>query len=725
LNLSIIIPVYNEADVIATTLDRVRETVMPAFVDRTEVIIVDDCSTDHSAGIAESYVSKDPEIRLIRLPVNSGKGAAVTAGVRVSTGDTVIIQDADLELDPADIPALLEKLHSEDLDIVSGTRFRSGQDYPGYARPAATANRFFSSVASLMTGRKITDVTCGYKVIRKNLFDRMNLKEKRFGFETELMIRSLLDKNIMYGECDVSYQPRRKTEGKKIRISDGIGIVGKTLRYGLEGKKWLSAMTITFIITFMIINMVSVKHWKEEQRVIEWDAISYYAYLPAAFIYNDLSLSFTDNYNSPHNFIFWPEKGPDGQYVIKTTMGLSVLWLPFFIAGHLTALITGADAGGYSDPYKFFLLLSALFYLLVGLIYLRRIILSQFSDRVTSLILAGFAFGTNLYWYTLFQGTMAHVYSFALVNVFVWYSMKWQGAWSKEHGVNKLEVSPPKLGGVPSRYIGTGGGLLEIQSPEFRWWSAVRLGLLLGLISLIRPTNIIIVIFFLFYGVISGKDLRNRVRGLATDYKYILLMMLMVIVVWVPQMTYWKAMTDHWLWFSYGSDERFLFGDPAIIKGLFSWRKGLFIYTPLLLFSLAGVVILWIKRSPYALPITIFVPLNIYIIFSWWCWWYGGGFGQRAFIDSYALMAVGAAALLSFALSSGRKWLRIGIVATYLMLISLGIFNNIQYYYGAIHWDSMTREAYWDSFGRVRPSARFNSLLEAPDYEAAREGKGR
>ncbi len=723
MNLTIIIPVYNEADVIATTLDRVRETVMPAFVDRTEVIIVDDGSTDLSAGIAESYVSSYPEIRLIRLPVNNGKGAAVTAGVRASTGDTVVVQDADLELDPADIPALLEKLQREDLDIVSGTRFRSSHGYPRYARPAATANRFFSSVASFITGRKITDVTCGYKVLRKNLFERMSLKEKRFGFETELMIRSLRDKNTKYGECDVSYMPRRKTEGKKIRISDGIGITGKTLRYGLEGKRWLSALTIAFIITFMTINMLSVKFWKEEQRVIEWDAISYYAYLPAAFIYNDLSLGFADNYNGPHKFIFWPEKGPDGQHVIKTTMGLSVLWLPFFIAGHLTALITGADAGGYSGPYKFFLLISALFYLMTGLIYLRRIILTQVSDLVTSLILAGFAFGTNLYWYTLFQGTMAHVYSFALISVFVWYSMEWHSACGMQRGVNKLEVSPPKIGGVASQ--SEAGVVCQLKETEHSIWQIIRLGLLLGLISLIRPTNTIIIIFFLFYGVMSGRSLKNRIRELATDYRFILLMMLMAVLVWVPQMIYWKEVTGHWLYYSYGSGERFFFGDPAIIKGLFSWRKGLFIYTPLLLFSLAGLIILWKKRSASALPITLFIPLNIYIIFSWWCWWYGGGFGQRAFIDSYALMAVAAAALLSFAFSSGRKWLRTVIVAAYLMLISLGIFNNIQYYYGAIHWDSMTKAAYFDSFGRIRPSAKFHDLLEAPDYDAARAGKGR
>lgn len=705
MNLSVIIPVYNEADRITKTLDRLSGTPMPGFVESMEVIIVDDCSTDRSAELIEYTKTRELKTKLIRLTVNSGKGAAVAAGLRVSTGDTILIQDADLELDPADIPALLEMMHGKNLDIVSGTRFRSGQKYPGHALPATIANRTFSFVASLITERKITDLTCGYKVLRKSLIERLNLQEKRFGFETELMIRSLRDRSTAYGECDVRYLPRRKTEGKKLRLSDGIGILGKIIRYGLEGKKWLSAVTVAFIITFMTFNMLNVKHWKEEQRVIEWDAISYYAYLPAAFIYNDLSLSFTDGYDGPHKFVFWPEKGPDGKNLIKTTMGLSVMWLPFFVAGHITALITGADAGGYSEPYKFFLLISALFYLLTGLIYLRRILVTHFSDIVASLVLAGFAFGTNLYWYTLFQGTMAHVYSFALISVFVWYSMEWYGAGYKVQG--------------------TAGTELTVQSSGQRLWDIVRLGLLLGLISLIRPTNIIIVIFFLFYGVMTGKDLGNRVKNLAADYRYLLTMALMVVLVWVPQMIYWKEMTGHWLYFSYGSDERFFFGDPAIIKGLFSWRKGLFIYTPLLIFAFVGIISLWMKRSPHALPVTLFLPLNIYIILSWWCWWYGGGFGQRAFIDSYALMAVSAAALLASAFSSGRKWLRTGIITAYLVLMSLGIFNNIQYYNGAIHWDSMTKAAYWDSFGRVRPSADFNNLLEAPDYEAARTGKDR
>jgi hypothetical protein len=202
-------------------------------------------------------------------------------------------------------------------------------------------------------------------------------------------------------------------------------------------------------------------------------------------------------------------------------------------------------------------------------------------------------------------------------------------------------------------------------------------------------------------------------------------MALIAVLVWVPQMIYWREMTGQWLYFSYGSDERFFFNHPVIINGLFGFRKGLFIYTPLLIFAFAGLTILWKNRSPHMAAIAVFVPLNIYIILSWWCWWYGGGFGQRAFIDSYALMAIPAAALLQFALTADRKWLRKAILAAWSLLFLLGVYNNIQYYYGAIHWDSMTKEAYLDSFGRIRPSAHFNDLLEAPDYDKARKGADR
>ncbi|MRR23627.1 glycosyltransferase family 2 protein, partial [bacterium] len=526
-------------------------------------------------------------IRVVRLPVNSGKGAAVAIGVKEAHGDTIIIQDADLELDPADIPALVERMYRDDLDLVSGTRFAAAKGHPGHATAAIILNRIISAGAARMTRRKITDLTCGYKLFRKELFGNLNLTAKRFGFETELMFKALKDSRTKFAEEPVTYSPRRKSEGKKIHIGDGLGIAAKLFRYGLSGKSWISLLTVIVLITFMTGVMLDEKHWKDERRVIEWDAISYYAYLPAAFIYNDLSLSFADNYQGPHKFIVWPDKGPEGKYVIKTSMGLSMLWSPFFLAGHAAALLTGADASGYSPPYKFFLLVSALFFLATGLAYLRKILLLHSSDVITAIVLAVFVIGTNLYWYTLYQGTMSHVYSFALISAFVWYSMKWH---------------------------------TEVKKSA---WNATRLGLLLGLITLIRPTNIVIVLIFLIYGIVSADSLRQRFREMIADYRMLAVIAIAAIAVWVPQMIYWKEMTGQWLYFSYGSNERFFFGDPAIIQGLFSWRKGLFIYTPLMIFAFSGIITLWKLKSPHALAVTVFVPLNIYIIFSWWCWWYG------------------------------------------------------------------------------------------------------
>ncbi len=679
---------YNEAGVILQTLERVRNTVMPGFAEQVEVIIVDDCSTDGSAGLAEKAAAFSTDIKVVHLPVNSGKGAAVMAGVKEAKGDIILIQDADLELDPGYIPALLERMHGENLGLVSGTRFAAAKDHPGHATVAILMNRIISAMAARITGRRITDLTCGYKLIRKDLFSSLSLQEERFGFETELMLKALRKSGTTFAEEPVTYSPRRKSEGKKIHAGDGIGIILKLFRYGLAGRNWMSLITVILTVALMSVIMLTEQHWKDEQRVIEWDAVSYYAYLPATFIYNDLSLSFADDYKGPHKFIVWPEQGPEGRYVIKTSMGLSMLWAPFFLAGHAVALISGEDAGGYSPPYKFFLLVAALTFLAIGLVYLRRILLEHVPDLAAAAVLAAFVFGTNLYWYTLYQGTMSHVYSFALISAFVWFSMKWQ----ENHG---------------------------------RWWPAARLGLILGLITLIRPTNVIILIFFLLYGVISAEGFRQRIRELAGDYRRMAVIAIMALVVWIPQMIYWKEMTGHWLWFSYGNDERFFFTDPAIIKGLFSWRKGLFVYTPLMIFAFAGIIHLWRKRSPHALAVTLFVPLNIYIIFSWWCWWYGGGFGQRAFIDSYPLMAVASASLLYGGISHAKKRMKFYILASFLLLSSAGVFYNLQYYHGAIHWDSMTRKAYFDSFGRIRPSAKFYQLLEAPDYEKAKEGSGR
>jgi len=141
-----------------------------------------------------------------------------------------------------------------------------------------------------------------------------------------------------------------------------------------------------------------------------------------------------------------------------------------------------------------------------------------------------------------------------------------------------------------------------------------------------------------------------------------------------------------------------------------------------MILSFAGIYYLWKQKSPFALALTIFLPLNIYIIYSWWCWWYGGSFGSRPFIDCYAFMALPVGSLLYSWLAKKRLAIKIPLIAVYALVIMLGLYYNRLYINGAIHWDSMTKEAFFDSFGRMNPSSEFNNLLAEPDYEKAKEG---
>jgi hypothetical protein len=191
----------------------------------------------------------------------------------------------------------------------------------------------------------------------------------------------------------------------------------------MTGKNWISVLTLTLLIAFMTVTMLSEKHWKEEQRVIEWDAISYYAYLPATFIYRDLSLSFADNYKGPHKFIVWPERGPRRKICHQNQHG-SLASLDTLLScrarGCTSPVQTPAAIPRHiSFPARF----STVFP------YSRADIpeknpAANASDTITAAVIAAFVIGTNLFWYTLYQGTMSHVYSFALISAFIWYSMR-------------------------------------------------------------------------------------------------------------------------------------------------------------------------------------------------------------------------------------------------------------------------------------------------------------
>jgi len=189
--------------------------------------------------------------------------------------------------------------------------------------------------------------------------------------------------------------------------------------------------------------------------------------------------------------------------------------------------------------------------------------------------------------------------------------------------------------------------------------------------------------------------------------------------VFVPQFLFWKHNLGTWLWYSYG-EEGFFFNNPQIINGLFSFRKGWLIYTPVMIFALFGIYTLLKTNRQFFIPLITFTILNIYVIFSWWCWWYGGSFGSRPMIDSYPLMAISLGSFLVF--SNKFKPLRIIVYALVLLMTTLSVFQTQQYKRGALHFDSMSREAYFLTFGKLYITNEFLDALAPPDYEAAKKG---
>lgn len=440
-----------------------------------------------------------------------------------------------------------------------------------------------------------------------------------------------------------------------------------------------SKFSIYFVLLVVVTRILISGDWKKDNKVIVADVVSYYAYLPATFIFHDIKLEKQETFD---NGIFWPEPLPDGNKVIKTSMGMSILYSPFFLISHGIAKLSGGDTYGFSPIYKIGLLASAVFYLFIGLLFLRSILRKYFSESITALTILTIVLGTNLLNYSTYDACMSHSYNFALINLFVWYTIEW--------------YKSPKL------------------------FSIILLGLLSGLITLVRPSNIIVLIFFILYGVFSKETLKQRINLVFRKFHWFVFMGIAFFMVWVPQMLYWHSITGHWLVNSY-PDERFFWGNPHFIDGFFSYRKGWLVYTPVMVFALVGIPFLFKKLKTFAWAISIFMLLATYIIVSWWCWWYGGSFGMRSFVDYYGILAI-PMALIFTEIWKRRKYSRIIVFGIVLLSLVQNNFFLEKYKRSSIHYDSMTKAAFWNSFWHLRPQQDFWELLETPDYQKALEG---
>lgn len=220
-------PVYNECQFVEQAIARVLKANTCGL--EVELVIVNDGSTDGTAGVLESVAKKDPRIRLFHQQTNIGKGAAMRRGFAESTGNIIIVQDADLEYDPSDYPLLLTPMLDGRADVVFGSRFLGGTHRVLYFWHSVM-NKFLTLLSNVTTNLNLSDIEIGYKAFRSDIIKNITLRSNRFGFEPEVTAKVARAGARVY-ETPVSYSGRSYAEGKKIGWKDGVQALYCILRY--------------------------------------------------------------------------------------------------------------------------------------------------------------------------------------------------------------------------------------------------------------------------------------------------------------------------------------------------------------------------------------------------------------------------------------------------------------------------------------------------------------
>jgi glycosyltransferase involved in cell wall biosynthesis len=226
---SVVIPTFDEERTIEEVIRRIA-----AVPFRTEILVVDDGSSDGTGAILARLEGEIGQLRAFRQPANRGKGAAVRVGIAESRGDVVVIQDADLEYDPRDLPRLLEPLLQGVADVVYGTRLRGGEPQRAHLFWHYAGNRFLSLLTNVLFNTTISDMEVGYKAFRGDLIRGIRLVSDDFRFEPEVTAKVLRIPGVRLYEVPISYYGRTVAEGKKITWRDGIKALGALIRFRLE-----------------------------------------------------------------------------------------------------------------------------------------------------------------------------------------------------------------------------------------------------------------------------------------------------------------------------------------------------------------------------------------------------------------------------------------------------------------------------------------------------------
>ncbi|MBK8369095.1 MAG: hypothetical protein IPL10_17395 [Bacteroidetes bacterium] len=402
-------------------------------------------------------------------------------------------------------------------------------------------------------------------------------------------------------------------------------------------------------------------------NVFSYDVLGYYLYLPAFFNLKDVSLHNIDallntlkEYHSADGF-YQAYKLENGNWVMKYPMGLSVLYYPFYLIGDFFAHSFKYPTDGFSKPYQLSVLFGCYSYTIVGLVFLRKIVLSFFTDKVSAVTILIIVFGTNYFAHVALYGqaTMSHNLIFTLHAITVYFSIKWH----KEYKLSQIII----------------------------------LAFTIGLAAISRPTEILIGLFPLFYGVVNKATFIQKWQLIKLYKPQLIVFSFILFFVISYQLFYWKLITGDFLFDSYSSNpgEAITLSHPYILEFLFSFRKGWLIYTPMMLFSIIGLYHLTKNNIILLVPILITFFLSFYMIASWSCWWYGSSYSSRAIIPMYVVLSIPLGYFINNLVTSKFKY---ALVSVFFILISLNLFQTWQVTQGILDTSCMTRAYYKSVF---------------------------
>jgi hypothetical protein len=432
----------------------------------------------------------------------------------------------------------------------------------------------------------------------------------------------------------------------------------------------IACIIISVALVQYRVSYTDIKPGNPPLKVTVWDAFGYYIYLPSIFKYHDFKelkwLTDIDKKYAVTGGDGWQaQKSDNGNYVFKYLGGVAIMEIPFYFTGDVMAKSLGYPPDGFSAPYQYALGFGVIFYCILAIFLLRKILLVYFSDTVACLTLIMVCLATNFIQYAAIDNGQSHAYLFPLYVLVLYATMQWH--------------KKPTVG------------------------MASLIGYIIGLAMISRPTEAIMLFIPLLWDTHTKTAAKEKWALIKRHNTHIACAALAGIAGILPQLIYWKIATGSFL-YDVGSKWEFL---SPHFRVLFGWEKGWFIYTPVTVFFILGMF--FIKKFPFRKSVIWFCLLNIYIIIAWHDWRYGGSYSTRALVQSYPVFALPFAAITAQA--NLKKW-RILFYALCAYLLFVNLLQIYQYNKTILIYDGMNRKYYGRIYLNPAPTALDMSLLD-------------